>query len=374
LAGARGSWLAARHPDWRDLARQPSRAVEGAMDTWLFGRPDERRDWLAALRRDDAAAARTTLTAAWPKETGPLKAELLAVLADRLGPQDEPLLETALDDRRADVRRTAAGLLALLPDSAFSLRMRGRASAWLRAEHRMLHTHVVLALPETLDAAAQRDGITDRTVEFAYRWNGAPDVSAARLRQVVAATPLTHWTGVLGTPQQAVRATIEDRFRQPVFDGWVDAALAQRDSAWARALFEAGVPTDLAMLRRRELFALLPLPDRTAHLIRLDGSWLSEIEALLPAMGHPWPEALAQHVILLLFERARAAARRPEAHGASPNAHRSLLAAAAVHLPLTAAGSLSSVARRCDDPAWERVFDQLAHDLNHRSMMLEELQ
>ncbi|MGK8491950.1 DUF5691 domain-containing protein [Nocardia asiatica] len=374
LAGARGSWLAARHPDWRDLVRQPSRAAEGAMDTWLFGRPDERRDWLAALRRDDAAAARTTLTAAWPKETGPLKAELLAVLADRLGPQDEPLLETALDDRRADVRRTAAGLLALLPDSAFSLRMRGRANAWLRAEHRMLHTHVVLALPETLDAAAQRDGITDRTVEFAYRWNGAPDVSAARLRQVVAATPLTHWTGVLGTPQQAVRATIEDRFRQPVFDGWVDAALAQRDSAWARALFEAGVPTDLAMLRRRELFALLPLPDRTAHLVRLDGSWLSEIEALLPAMGHPWPEALAQHVILLLFERARAAARRPEAHGASPNAHRSLLAAAAVHLPLTAAGSLSSVARRCDDPAWERVFDQLTHDLNHRSMMLEELQ
>ncbi|MGY1899665.1 DUF5691 domain-containing protein [Nocardia gipuzkoensis] len=374
LAGTRGSWLAARHPDRRDLVRQPSPASERSADTWLFGQPAERRDWLAALRRDDAEAARTTLTAAWPKETGPLKAELLALLANGLGPDDEPLLETALDDRRADVRRTAAGLLARLPESAFGLRMRARASAWLRAEHRMLHTHVVLALPDTLDAAAQRDGITDRTSEFAYRWNGAPDVSAARLRQVVAATALTHWTAVLGTPQQAVRATIEDRFRQPVFDGWVDAALAQRDSAWARALFEAGVPTDLAMLRRRELFALLPLPDRTAHLVRLDGSWLSEIEALLPAMGHPWPEALAQHVVLLLFERARAAARRPETHGASPNAHRSLLATAAVHLPITAAGSLSSVARRCDDPAWERAFDQLAHDLNHRSMMLEELQ
>nr|WP_280248503.1 DUF5691 domain-containing protein [Nocardia abscessus] len=374
LAGTRGNWLAARHPDWRDLVRQPSPASERSADTWLFGQPAERRDWLAALRRDDAEAARTTLTAAWPKETGPLKAELLALIADGLGPDDEPLLETALDDRRADVRRTAAGLLARLPESAFSLRMRARASAWLRAEHRMLHTHVVLALPDTLDAAAQRDGITDRTSEFAYRWNGAPDVSAARLRQVVAATPLTHWTAVLGTPQQAVRATIEDRFRQPVFDGWVDAALAQRDSAWARALFDAGVPTDLAMLRRRELFALLPLRDRTAHLVRLDGSWLSEIEALLPAMGHPWPEALAQHVVLLLFERARAAARRPETHGASPNAHRSLLATAAVHLPITAAGSLSAVARRCDDPAWERAFDQLAHDLNHRSMMLEELQ
>ncbi|WP_330228799.1 SWIM zinc finger family protein [Nocardia sp. NBC_00508] len=370
LAGARGSWLAAQHPEWRALVRQPTASA----DIWQFGQPPERRDWLARLRRDDPDAARAQLAAAWPKESGPIKTELLAVLADGLDPADEPLLETALDDRRADVRRTAAGLLALLPESAFAQRMRARASAWVRVEHRLLHTNLVIALADTLDAATQRDGITDRTVEFAYRWNGTPDVPAAWLRQMVAATPLPHWTDLLGSPEQAVRATIEDRFRQPVFDGWVDAALAQRDSAWARALFEAGVPTDLAMLRRRELFALLPLPDRTAHLGRLDGSWLSEIEALLPAMGHPWPEALAQHVVLLLFERARAAARRPDAHGVSPNAHRSLLASAAVHLPVPAAATLSSVARRCDDPAWERAFDQLAHDLNHRSMMLEELQ
>lgn len=372
LAGARGSWLAAQHPQWRDLVRRP--AATDSADTWRFGQAPERRDWLARLRRDDPAAARTQLAAAWPKESGPIKAELVAVLADGLARADEPLLETALDDRRADVRRTAAGLLALLPESAFAGRMRARAGAWVRVEHRILHTKLVLALPDSLDSGSQRDGITDRTVEFAYRWNGAPDVPAAWLRQMVAATQLSHWTALLGTPEQAVRATIEDRFRQPVFDGWVDAALAQRDSAWARALFDAGVPTDLAMLRRRELFALLPLADRTAHLVRLDGSWLSEIEALLPAMGHPWPESLAQHVILLLFERARAAARRPDAHGVSPNAHRSLLASAAVHLPVAAAATLAAIARRCDDPAWQRTFDQLAHDLNHRSMMLEELQ
>ncbi|WP_406265251.1 SWIM zinc finger family protein [Nocardia sp. NBC_00881] len=374
LAGVRGSWLAAQHPEWRNLTRQQPTAFERAAETWQFGQPAERRDWLAELRRRDAAAAGKQLAAAWPKESGAPKAELLAVLAEGIGPDDEPLLETALDDRRADVRRTAAGLLALLPDSAFAQRMRNRASSWIRAEHRMRHTKLVPAVPDALDAPTQRDGVTDRMVEFAYRWNGAPDFQAARLRQVVAATPLAHWSSLLDTPEQAVRTTIEDRFRQPIFDGWVDAALAQHDSSWARALFEAGVPTDLAMLRRRELFALLPLPDRTAHLLRLDGSWLSEIEALLPAMGHPWPGALAQHLILLLFERARAAARRPDAHGASPNAHRSLLATAAVHLPVAAVAAVAAVARRCDDPPWERAFDQLAHDLNHRSIMLEELQ
>ncbi|MFI7004838.1 SWIM zinc finger family protein [Nocardia sp. NPDC050175] len=373
LAGTRGRWLAGQHPEWRNLVRQQP-ATAPTEDVWQFGQPPERRGWLAELRRRDADAARETLATAWPKESGPLKAELLAILADGISRADEPLLEAGLDDRRSDVRRTAAGLLTLLPDSAFAHRMTRRAGEWVRVEHRLRHTELVVALPDTLDPPAHRDGITDRSVEFTYRWGGAPDVTAGRLRQLVAATPLGHWASVLGTPDKAVKAGIDDRFRQPIFDGWVDAALAQHDSVWARALFDAGVPTDVAMLRRRELFALLPMADRTRHLLELDGSWLSEIEALLPAMGHPWPEPLAQHLILLLFERARAAARRPEAHGNTPNAHRSLLAAASVHLPVTAASAAAVVARRCGDPTWERAFDQLAHDLNHRSMMLEELQ
>jgi hypothetical protein len=383
LAGARGRWLATQHPEWQNLVRHNTETPPA--DVWQFGRPPERREWLSDLRRRDADAARAALATAWPKESGPLKAELLAVLAEGISATDEPLLESVLDDRRADVRRTAAGLLTLLPDSAFAHRMTRRATEWIStlwapAENQGLRAHLTVEMPDTLAAADRRDGISDRTVEFTYRWGGAPDVTAGRLRQLVAATPLAHWESALGTantlstPQHATKAGIADRFRQPVFDGWVDAALMQQNPAWARALFDAGVPSDLAMLRRRELFAQVPLADRTQHLLQLDGSWLSEIEALLPAMGHPWPEPLAQHLILLLFERARAAAQRPGAHGATPSAHRSLLAAAAAHLPLVSAGAITVVARRCDDPGWEQAFNQLAHDLNHRSMMLEELQ
>ncbi|MFQ6391923.1 DUF5691 domain-containing protein [Nocardia sp. KC 131] len=425
LAGARGRWLAMQHPDWRNLVRHST--TTPPTDVWQFGRPAERREWLTELRRHDPGTARAALTAAWPRESGPLKAELLAVLAEALSAADEALLETALDDRRADVRRTAAGLLTLLPDSRFAHRMKQRAAKWitidsLPTEHSPVRTHLTIDLPDALAREDHRDGIADRSVEFTYRWGGAPDVTAGRVRQLIAATSLAHWESALSslntpstphtlstpsipsvpnaaraqrtpntstapdtpstpadTPEQATQAGIEDRFRQPVFDGWVDAALAQRNPEWARALFNAGVPSDLAMLRRRELFALLPMADRTQHLLRLDGSWLSEIEALLPAMGHPWPESLAQHLILLLFERARAAyqppgTQRPGAHGATPSAHRSLLAAAAARLPLGAVGAVTVVARRCDDPAWEQAFNQLAYDLNHRSMMLEELQ
>ncbi|WP_067791565.1 DUF5691 domain-containing protein [Nocardia amikacinitolerans] len=370
LAGERGRWLAQWHPEWRNLLS------EFVIDTdseeiWRYGSATQRRDWLARLRARDADAARAALTDTWATETGQVKAELLAVFADGIGAADEPLLETALDDRRAEVRRTAAGLLALLPDSAFAERMLRRAADWTVADAD--RTRLSIELPDPLDADVRRDGITDRAVEFSYRWNGVPDVTAGRLRQLVAATPLRHWAAALGAPEHAVRVAVDDRFRQPLFDGWVDAALAQQDSAWAAALFANGVPSDTALLRRRELFALLPVDERVRHLLRLDRAWLSELEALLPAVPHPWPQPLAQHVILLLFERARLAAQRTGNHGTGPAAHRSLLAAASVHLPVDAAATVASIAQRCDDVAWARAFDQLATDLTHRSDMLEEL-
>ncbi|MBF6355198.1 SWIM zinc finger family protein [Nocardia higoensis] len=382
LAGARGRWLAARHPTWHELFADASPG-HGAMppatgrttsDTWLSGPPAHRRDRLAGLRRRDPETARRVLEQAWPEEPDPGRAELLAVLADGLDSGDEPLLEAALDDRRSDVRRTAAGLLAVLPDSAFAGRMRARAARWLRIEHTGDVVAVHVDIPEDLDDTARRDGITDRTVEFSYRWNGVPDYAAGRLRQLVAATPLNHWRASAGEPRAALRARVPDRYRQPLLDGLLDATLHQRDPAWAAALFANGVPSDTALLRRRELFALMPCQARVAHLRRLDSAWLSELEALLPAMEHPWPQELAQHVILLLLERARICEQNQGAHGTGPAAHRSLLTAAATHLPVDATGLVGVAAGRCADPTWQRAFDRLADDLTHRSKMLEELQ
>ncbi|MGW0245026.1 DUF5691 domain-containing protein [Nocardia goodfellowii] len=465
LAGEHGRWLAARHPEWRKLEwpNDSEGSADDSSTVWRTGSPAERLAWFARLRHRDPSAARELLARTWQKESGAVKAELLAACSERLSTDDEPVLESALDDRRADVRRTASGLLALLPDSAFAQRMTARARSWIRLEPG--EPRFVIDLPDPLDADARRDGIYDRPAESTYRWNGTPDPTAGRLRQLVAATPLDHWrtatspldrlrtatnpldhnetatnphdpkhpatnplnhgTEVTGpftaadlpgsetdsagsesspitspheqgsprridsrppaagpggsdygtsAPETVLRIAVEERFRQPMFDGWVDAALAQQDSAWAKALFEAGVPSDVALLRRRELFALLPEEDRVRHLLRLDGAWFSEIEALLPAMGHPWPEPLAQHLMLLLFERSRVAAQRAGMHGSGPAAHRSLLVAAAAHLPVSSAGMAGVLARRCEDFGWQQAFDRLARDLTHRSMMLEELQ
>ncbi|MFE6859947.1 DUF5691 domain-containing protein [Nocardia sp. NPDC057668] len=373
LAGARGRWLAAQHPGWRSLVRAP---VDDE-SVWSHGRPAERRLWLAQLRARDRHAALAALAGSWGTESGPGKAELLLVLADGLGLGDEAMLETALDDRRAEVRRTAADLLGRLPDSTFAGRMAERAGAWLSFGPRLRQPVLTTTGPGVLDEAARRDGVGDSYGYTAYRAEGAPDLAAEWLHRVVAGTPLRHWERVLGSPEQAVRVAMSQGMRGPMFAGWSDATLAQRDSAWAKALFGAFAAQEAGESdseKLRELFALQPLDDQIRHLRRLDSSWLAEIESLLRAVPHPWPAPMAEHVLRLLLERAQLSADRPGAPSLVPGSYRTLFRASSAHFPVTGADMVSGIARRCGDPYWEQAFDQLAHDLIQRKTMLEELQ
>ncbi|WP_040827521.1 SWIM zinc finger family protein [Nocardia jiangxiensis] len=369
LAGERGRWLAEHHAPWHTLAR----ARPDDQSVWSHGRPAERRAWLVQLRAHDPRAARETLTGTWRSEPGPVRADLLAVLAEGLTLADEPLLESALDDSRAEVRRVAADLLARLPDSAFAARMIERASRWLTFDGKQL----VADLPHRLEDSARRDGIADRTAHTAYRLDGAPHVAAEWLRRVIAATPMRHWDALLGAPGSAARVGMRADLLGPVTAGWADAALAQHDSRWAATLFEVltGTPTlgadpDV----RRQLFALLPLDRRVEYLRTLDSSWLAEIELLVQAVPRPWPVPLAQYLIRLLLDRAKLAAARPGAPGLSPASYRTLFRTAAVHFPIEATAAVEIAARRCGDPYWETCFNELAHDLIQRTTMLEELQ
>ncbi|RDI68678.1 SWIM zinc finger family protein [Nocardia pseudobrasiliensis] len=369
LAGARGRWLAGRNPQWRNLVR----AEADDASAWSHGRPIERRAWLTALRERDPKAARETLSGSWRAEPGSARADLLAVLADRLTGDDEPLLESALDDPRADVRRVAADLLARLPESALAERMRQRAARWITLRDYRL----VVDLPAALDDSARRDGLADRTTDTPYRADGVPDIAAEWLRRLVAATPLRHWDELFAEPERALTVPMDDRVLGPMFAGWADAARSQREPRWAAVLFEVltttpTLGTDLEV--RRELFGLLPLDERVRRLRQLDSSWLAEAELLIAAVPRPWPMPLAEHVTRLLFDRAQLAAARPGAPGLSPASYRTLFHVAALNFPVEAAAVVTRTARRCPDPYWQNTFDQLANDLSERTMMLEELQ
>ncbi|MGW8653772.1 DUF5691 domain-containing protein [Nocardia salmonicida] len=393
LAGRRGRWLAARNPAWAKLVdefpvdastalsgathTEPSTTAEpqapAAHDVWLFGTSGERKDWFARTRRADRAAALTVLTAAWSKESGPVKAELLALLEDGRSSADEALLERALDGRRGDPRRTATTLLNKLPDAAFGRRMAALVASWIRVDN---DGTVEVTVPAELDAQARRDGITDATDQAKLRWD-TPDSTITTLHQAIAATPLTAWAPIVrstgeNTAAAALTLALPARYAKAIVDGWVDATLAQRDTAWARALFAHATPTEQAVLRRRELFTLLDAADRIEHVLDLDAHQLNELHAILPGLDHPWPQPVAAHVLRLFGERARTTARQPHA-SAGVYTDRALLTAASVHLPVELAARVTALADTTEDPAWQQAFHRLAHDLTDRATMLEEL-
>ncbi|GHH64108.1 hypothetical protein GCM10017673_06200 [Streptosporangium violaceochromogenes] len=282
LAGARGRWLAGLNPAWGFLLREVTAAgVAGtAARVWERGTPGDRRAHLGALRAADPAGARLLLEETWERETPDDRAAFLEVLADRLGPGDEPFLESALDDPRREVRRWAADLLTRLPGSLLGLRMTARAARLLAVEDGRLR----VTPPDACDAAMERDGVRARPPRGAGRrgwW----------LQQVVARTPLAAWPGLLGRPpRELVRMRVADRGRE-VMAGWVRAAILQGDPEWAGELFARDPLADL--------LTVLPRAERervAADFVR-EHAPDGQLIMVLGGSAAPWGPGLAQAVL-----------------------------------------------------------------------------
>ncbi|RKQ93786.1 hypothetical protein C8N24_3659 [Solirubrobacter pauli] len=220
--GALAAWLAAREPRW-------AYALPVDDDVWKTGTPDQRQALLRRRRQEDPEAARALIASTWAEETWEDREAFLGELELGLSEADEPLLETALQDRRKPVRDVAAELLARLPRSAFAARAAAAARPLLRVEDGEL----VATLPEAEGRGRRSE----------------------RLTELIAAAPLDVWTsgtnaetaggdgaadGALAglglAPAQLVALPVRDDLAAAVHAGWVEAAINQRHEAWGRAL------------------------------------------------------------------------------------------------------------------------------------------
>ncbi len=359
LAGPRGHWLALQNPEWSGLLTQE--AFDPSV--WTHGNSLQRKQWLTQLRATEPAAAREELELTWAKENGGERADLLGVLAIQLSTDDEAFLETALDDRRKDVRHAAATLLRTLPDSAYSRRMAARARAWIRVERRMMRQRIVIELPSALDDSDRRDGIEDKATK-------SIGLSTSWLLQVVQATQLAVWEEWLGSPDKAVRTPMDDQWQPLIVAGWAEAAVAQQNSSWANELI---APSSIF---EQKLFLALDADQRIAYLLtRASESFPMLQPTLLDGLSHPWPREVASHLIRLFsLHAARYATPAGRQRVNSPGAADYAMKLAGAHFPTDAVGHVRDAAERCADPAWAQAFHRLAHNLIQRSTMLEELQ
>lgn len=269
VAGPAGSWLGERNPEWSFLVTVADHRA------WELGTPLQRREWLRRTLATDPGAARTALASTWTREPAGERAELLAVLGEHLVPDDEPFLETALDDRAGQVRETAAELLARLPGSRLAARMRERAARLVQpAGERWTVT-----LPDPDDAALLRDA-------------GGVRHPAELLRRIVGATPLDHWTRY-GTPEQVLARAEPGVLR----GGWTLAAGRQGDALWGAALLAAADPASIDGTVT-EMVRLLPArlhrPAVAVLAAKLTPQAMASAVALLAA---PWTVELGTGVL-----------------------------------------------------------------------------
>jgi hypothetical protein len=377
--GTRATWLAEQRPDWGYLhaetveaggaaaAAQAQQLPGGGLtaaerEAWEFGGIGRRVGALASIRRRDPAAARELVESVWAGESPDDRAAMLAAFATRLSSADEALLETALDDRRKEVRIAAVELLAHLPGSAFARRMTERTTACVRiAEGRVL-----INPPAECDRGMRRDGISARPP-------AGMGERAWWLEELITRTPLAVW----GDPAAFLALPVTAEWMPVLRRGLARAAAAQQDPAWATALTgpltaevaAGGRPDDRLLLEA--LYDALPgdaLAALAVEVLRrgLAGAAAVGVEHVLELCPRPWPAELVDAVFAALGDRTGRRAAGWRLAG--------LCELAALRVPADRADRAAELvaAMPSDDPMTS-IIGRFADTLRFRNDMLEEL-
>jgi hypothetical protein len=228
VLGERGIWLARQNPDW-DYTIETNDET-----TWETGSRAQRLEYLKKLRSQNAALARELLAATWPSESADIRLDLLGALSCGLSPDDESFLEAVLDDKRKEVRRRAADLLASLPFSGLCRRMTTRLDLLLEYKNRALGRDVIeVVLPVECDKSMLRDGIEPKPPQAQI------GERSWWLQQMLAAVPPSYWSQRWSrSPADLVKAAGRGEWRELLLMAWAAASARHRDVTWLEALLD----------------------------------------------------------------------------------------------------------------------------------------
>ncbi|MEU6535084.1 DUF5691 domain-containing protein [Streptomyces sp. NPDC047000] len=385
FAGPRALWLARLNPDWRFALRTAPGSGARLPDAsdpdrvrrlWQEGLFTERVALLAALRAEDAPAARELVATTWSTERAEDRLMFLDSLRTGLHAADEPFLEQALGDRSRNVRATAAELLSALPGSALAARMAVRAGACAAVDRTQGSPVIVVEAPLECDAGMERDGVVAKP----------PAGRGERswwLGQLVESAPLGTWPARFGgrSPHAVVALPVADDWRTELHAAWCRAAVRQQDTEWARALLgspsapQSAGPGAVSLAERAKLLGTLEPAERAgwvAGFIATHG--LSEAFQLLGVCAVPWAGPLGRAVVDAL-DIARDAGSYPWSFsGVMGLAERCLDPAEAARLDgLLAVPDESEDASPGAGGYWAEAFQRLVTTLRLRAAMADEL-
>lgn len=310
--GLLGQWLAVQNPDWHyasvAAASTSPISLEQARALWETGTRLMRLALLEELRSRTPAAARELVESTWTSEKADDRSAFLEKLRIGLSMDDEPLLESALDDRSKEVRKTAAELLSRLPQSRLVQRMIARVMPllrWVPPEGKRLLGLVQgkpgkleVTVPETCDKDMVRDGVDEKPAVSGQ----SIGERAQWLRQMLHAIPPSYWAAQWQATAQEVMAAVNAQIEWSSVLIWAftEAAQASADTEWAEAILRI----------EPERFTLLPvlsIERQEAVLIQLleDKKVVKTPDTLFTLLRlttHQWSIDLARAVLGMLIQ------------------------------------------------------------------------
>lgn len=288
--GERGRWLAAQNPEWAPYVRFAGDEV------WHEGAKKERLAYLRDLRAVEPERACSLLASTWAQEPLANRAAFLDVLDANLSMSDEPFLEGVLDDRRKEIRKSAALLLARLPESRLVQRMTARARKLLAWKNGLLRSSLEVHPPAGLDEAMLRDGL-----EYKPPTGTQMGEKAWWLAQIIGMVPPSAWSaGWNKRPNAIIELARKHEWEDALLMGWTQAALRSADEEWLEALMRYTMRGE-DLSRTMALFTDLPPALKEKLLIPLlrenpPLSYDAPASFYVTACKHPWGAELTEAV------------------------------------------------------------------------------
>jgi uncharacterized protein DUF5691 len=289
LGGTRAAWLARNLPDlagdaWWGLG-------EDWDEAWAATRSSAARaSLIRRLRQVDLPRARQSLADWWSGIASEDRARVLAAVETGLDPTDESFLAEALDDRRADVRHTAARLLVLLPDSALTRQLEDAARPLL-ASGGLVRKSLKVSLPTPSEEF--------EALGFAGRPAPGYGERAWLLRSILAHIRPERWTGWLEVDAASLidQAARSDEAR-PLIEGWIEATARFGAPVWAAGILRSNVvPTKVSVNVARVLDGLSPAERAVAVADAFAVHDPALLAGLAAAVPDPWPKVLGDAVL-----------------------------------------------------------------------------
>ncbi|MCK2236351.1 MULTISPECIES: DUF5691 domain-containing protein [unclassified Crossiella] len=285
VLGGRGRWLAGMRPSWSWAAGTPETPdrLEDLNDLLDLPLP-QRKAGLRWARLSDPAGVRQLIAAGW---SGLWRAGdrrlLITALADGLSADDEPLLESALDDRAGAVHNEAVRLLRLLPGSALSQRSAARLRAGLHVSRDELTVREDGPYGTEPDPAEVRDLLREGTLESGV---------SGRLLGAASGVPPELFTELLGAGAERL---LRGSPWAPMLLKGIAAALPRSADPlrWLPAVAKVLSQADLL-----DILSELPTDLAARALTGLVGRWNYDVlDHACSGLPGPWPAETTRAVL-----------------------------------------------------------------------------